>query len=318
MLSWINKYAIWIIPLTLGGILFFQSCSDKEEINPFDETTPGQDTVNFQLNDPDPNSIAGLFVNIFQSTCANVACHDGTFEPDFRTIESSYNTMVYQKPIKNDGNYQYRVHPGKPDQSILIARIDGIINPPMPFQLEPDSDWLQNKEEYIQNIRTWIENGAPDIMGNLPSENAAPLPGFRGMMAYQNDMELSRQNDWSSIIIPSEFDSVQLFFAVTHSELEVHLFDEQNIRFSAETNGFQQAVSHPLEVLPVPLMSRGLYGDEEKYYQRITIWPPDFFETEDKLYLRLYFADSGHPFTEIPTNEAAYDIKSYLSLVLSH
>jgi hypothetical protein len=28
-------------------------------------------------------------------TCANSGCHDGTFEPDFRTLEGSYNTLLF-------------------------------------------------------------------------------------------------------------------------------------------------------------------------------------------------------------------------------
>ena len=57
--------------------------------------------------------------------CANSGCHDGSFEPDFRTIESSYNTLVYQPVIKNnpDGNYQFRVKAGNIDESVLYARL---------------------------------------------------------------------------------------------------------------------------------------------------------------------------------------------------
>ena len=69
-------------------ILFGIGCSKGGDDNPFDvdmETaTEQQDTVNI-----DANSIVGLHQNIFKPTCANAGCHDGTFEPDFRTIESS-------------------------------------------------------------------------------------------------------------------------------------------------------------------------------------------------------------------------------------
>lgn len=316
-INWIKKYAIWFIPITLGGFLFFQSCSEKEEVNPFDETLPGQDTVNFQITNPDPNSIAGLFVNIFHPTCANVACHDGTFEPDFRTIESTYNTMIYQMPIKNDGNYEYRVHPGRPDQSVLMARIDGTISPPMPFQLEPDSDWLQNREEYIQNITNWIKNGARDILGNLPAEDPQPKSNFRGMLVFQSDLLLNRHKDKAAVIVPSEFDSLHLYFAVTHSSVDIHSLDEHHIRLSSKMNDFEGEVSYELDLLDVPLFGRGLYGDVEEYYLRYSIWPPDFFGGEDQLYLRLYIKEPDQSITEIPTNEASYDIKSYLSLLFS-
>ena len=52
--------------------------------------------------------------NILEPKCANPACHDGTFEPDFRTIEGSYNTLVYHPVTKNDEDltYEHRVVPG--------------------------------------------------------------------------------------------------------------------------------------------------------------------------------------------------------------
>ena len=119
----------------------------------------------------DPAGIAGLHQNVFQKTCANSGCHDGTFEPDFRTIESTYNTLVDQPVIKNDpqGSFNYRVVPGNAEASQLMARltydIDGNSGV-MPLVIEPDSDWAVNKETHIQNIRSWINDGAKDVFGN--------------------------------------------------------------------------------------------------------------------------------------------------------
>ena len=101
--------------------VFLVICSScKEELNPFefdDNTNSNNDTVYFT----DPTSFSALHNNIFVPTCANSGCHDGTFEPDFRTIESSYNTLVYQPIIKNDpGNtYQYMVVPFDSEMSIM-------------------------------------------------------------------------------------------------------------------------------------------------------------------------------------------------------
>ena len=69
-------------------LIFCFSC--EEEINPFEfdnSSNNNSDTTYFT----DPISFAALHNNIFSTTCANSGCHDGTFEPDFRTIESSYN-----------------------------------------------------------------------------------------------------------------------------------------------------------------------------------------------------------------------------------
>ena len=77
------------------------SCT-KDEKNPFDDLDnfPPEDTT--QIENVDPASFVGLHQNIFKPTCANSGCHDGTFEPDFRTIESSYNTLVLHTIVKNN------------------------------------------------------------------------------------------------------------------------------------------------------------------------------------------------------------------------
>ena len=105
----------------LLGIL--GACTETTE-NPFDNSGPTTpiDTTEVPL---DLNSIAGLHAEVIVPTCANSGCHDGTFEPDFRTIESTYNTLVYHPIIKNDpmGTYEYRVVPGDPDASQFMARL---------------------------------------------------------------------------------------------------------------------------------------------------------------------------------------------------
>src|SRR5690606_23101164 len=135
-------------------------CEQDDPVNPFDNQVVNQDTVKLEIIDPEPNSIAGIYQNILKPTCANSGCHDGTFEPDYRTLEGAYNTLVYQVPIKNDGNYDYRVEPYNPQRSVLMARLNNILTPAMPIQVDPGSDWPAKQAQYIENIRTWIANGA--------------------------------------------------------------------------------------------------------------------------------------------------------------
>ena len=97
--------------LILITVLF--SCQ-KDTINPYDDPNldPPQSNDTSYFNNP--SSFSSLQNNIFQPYCNNSGCHDGTFEPDFRTIESSYSTLVYQPVIKNDmdASYEFRVKPG--------------------------------------------------------------------------------------------------------------------------------------------------------------------------------------------------------------
>lgn len=156
----------WFIPLIL---LTLTGCFE-EPVNPYDDVdnTP---EGNKEQEELDPTSIAGLHANIFHPTCANSGCHDGTFEPDFRTVESTYNTLVNHPVIKNDpqNSFSFRVVPGNVAASQLVARltydIDGNSGV-MPLVIEPDSDWESKKEAYIQQVKDWIANGAKDVFGN--------------------------------------------------------------------------------------------------------------------------------------------------------
>ncbi len=94
-------------------------CSVEEDPtpNPF-----GDASDNIEDGDTiDPRTIAGLHRYIFAVKFANPTCHDGSFEPDFRTVESSYQTMVYHPVTKNseDERFRFRVYPNKADSSWL-------------------------------------------------------------------------------------------------------------------------------------------------------------------------------------------------------
>ena len=110
----------------------FTTCKKDGSINPYNNSNLGPPSTNDTNYFADPTAFAALHNNIFIPTCANSGCHDGTFEPDFRTIESSYNTLVYHPVIKNNTTnpYQFRVDPGNSDKSVLYKRliedIDGI------------------------------------------------------------------------------------------------------------------------------------------------------------------------------------------------
>ena len=139
----------------------------KESDNPFENAKNDGVGNNDTIIIPADN-FAYLHERIFKPTCANSGCHDGSFEPDFRTVSSSYNTLVNQQCIINDANnsYEFRVKPGAPENSLIIARLTSFIpnsSGVMPLEVDPDSDWKEKKEEYIQNIKDWIKKGAPNI-----------------------------------------------------------------------------------------------------------------------------------------------------------
>lgn len=154
-----------ILFCSILGICLCYACQKDPVVNPFDDQEQPDNSLDSSAVDLDPISFNGLHANIFSKTCARSGCHDGNFEPDFRTIESSYNTLVDHPIIKNNpqGAYEVRVKPGNVSQSVLVARltmdIDGNSGV-MPLAVDPDSDWEEKKEMYIQNVKDWIQNGA--------------------------------------------------------------------------------------------------------------------------------------------------------------
>jgi hypothetical protein len=305
----IKRIAFYILLIAV-----FSACQEEDTgINPFDNIVNNQDTVKLNILDADPNSIAGIYQNVLKPTCANVACHDGVFEPDFRTIESAYNTLVFQEPIKNNGDYLYRVEPFKPDASVIIARLENIISPQMPFTVEPDSDWNEKRTEYIQNIKTWIANGAPDIAGNIPTE-VYPKPILLGAGAYVNSIWQQRAGGSGALQISRSASIIDFYFSFNHEFLDSEDLTYNKIGFSDNPNNFDSIPLLDLQILQTPLVERGFYGDDVLYTHKISINPnSDIDPNKDLWYFRVYIQDDVNPVTEIPTDNGIYYIKNYMS-----
>jgi hypothetical protein len=156
------------IALFLFVFFCFFSCKKEEAppSNPYENVNYNNGTN----EDPslDPNSIQGLHKNILFPRCANPGCHDGTFEPDYRTVESSYSTLVYQPvnmvTLDSAQLFSYRVIPHNTGDSWLIERLTTTTSDYMP------SNSTRLSQTEIDHFKTWINNGCPDINGNLPQK----------------------------------------------------------------------------------------------------------------------------------------------------
>ena len=168
-------------------LLSFWGCK-RESINPYD-AIQDEDTAEVVTEFP-VGTFPHLYQKIFKPTCANSGCHDGSFEPDFRSISSAYNTLVHHPVIANDetNSFAYRVVPGDTAASLLHERLlrflpnsSGI----MPLAVENNSDWPSKRSEYIAAIKSWIMAGAPDLAGNAaPAHNTNLLPMNYGLAVF--------------------------------------------------------------------------------------------------------------------------------------
>lgn len=204
--------------ILLAVTTLITACKKDKFINPYDDPSLQAPATTPDVANLSPDNFAYLHAKVFKPTCANSGCHDGTFPPEFRTINSAYNTLVYQKSINSDnGQYRFRVYPYKADSSVLFHRLNvplgsGI----MPLVIDPQSDWDSKKEEYMLNIKNWINAGAKDMFGNYPQQGNKQ-PQITGFMAFPSGNTSNPYTRSSGYIVPIEVpanSTVDLWFLV--------------------------------------------------------------------------------------------------------
>lgn len=260
------------------GILFLAllSCGTEQPPNPFDiGTGEPVDTSNL-------SGFAALHEKFLEPRCANPACHDGTFEPDFRTVEGSYNTLVYHPVVKNDANgtFEYRVVPGDVNQSWLINRLmtsnDTLGR--MPLYAEPLT-WDEVKE-----FSDWIMAGAPDARGNLPIE-PNEVPRFEWYVAFSGDMDWNNtridnnRDAWEFPFPAAVDDTIRLVFRMNDDMTEPSSFPNVKVWLS-DNDDYNNAVSYNSNYLT------GSYWN--------LMFPPNTFNVGDTNYFYLEFSDGTH------------------------
>jgi hypothetical protein len=141
-------------------LLLYVACKKKtvEEKNPFTSTVASTDSSSAKV--PLTANFSSIYTNIFKPQCAYSPCHDGnpanSFQPDFRTYESAYLTMVNHptKRIELDKNCKTIVKPRQIGYSMLNVRIINTLGARMPS----GRDSLKAAE--IKAIQGWIKAGA--------------------------------------------------------------------------------------------------------------------------------------------------------------
>lgn len=169
---------ILIPALFLTAILVVAACKREDPLpdNPYDHVDYGHGGPNNYV--PDPDGITGIYENILRQKCSLPGCHDGHFEPDFRSIQSAWSTLVYHKIVKNtaDTAYTYRVIPNDTAGSMLWHRIN---RGDAQLQQMPATGAYMSAAE-LGHVRNWILGGAKDMFGNAPTlpNNEPRILGF--------------------------------------------------------------------------------------------------------------------------------------------
>lgn len=289
-------------------MIFVSSCKkDDAPENPYDSIDYSQNTGSDTVLDP--ASIAGLHKNIFVKRCANPGCHDGTFEPDFRTVQSSWSTMVYQPvnifTVDSINFFNYRVIPGDAEHSFLHDRITSATSDYMP------SNSVRLTATEINYIKTWINNGAKDMYGNTPTKPDLP-PVVYGYVAFDmNSNRIDTIRDGgiatNAFIAPSNAVIYLPFFSADSADgtsaTNPAAFTVHRVKFSTNKNDFSNAVDvNAIWNVPFP-------GNIWQAAVNTSQWPVGTI-----VYFRFYIND-GHQITdmEFPRNLMSNYYKTYCS-----
>lgn len=311
----------------LAGLVL-NSC--KKEVTRIEPDAPGNPYADIDYgNDPDAipidsASYLGLHNFIFSKKCAVPACHDGAFEPDFRTIEGSYNHLVYHSVIKNNAtnDFTYRVVPGDTALSWLHERVttDDPVLGKMPLY-----DVMSDHE--IEQIETWILNGAKnvfDVAPNIP--DMQPTTG--GVLAFLNDtngvrLDTIRDNSVSAMKLPQS-STVQLWFLLYDTDqngdyVPGYGFTYNKIKISEHPFDYTGVVENSLTVLSAispAMLPIAFGGGIAPYYHNYTINTANYIPGKT-YYMRVYVKDANHAFnTEIPENGSQIYFITYFSFIV--
>jgi hypothetical protein len=297
------KYFLLITVLFFAIVFAFNSCRKDDEValNPYDEVNYNTDTI--PQPDPDPNSITGLHKNIFSPRCAMPGCHDGTFEPDYRTVQSTYSTLVYQAVNRNTVDsihfFSLRVIPFDVSHSLLHERLTTSTSNFMP------SNGSRLSAEDIQHIDNWISNGARDQNGHVPvAPNLPPLiNGYLAADSALNRIDTIRVGgiSYNPFIVHSN-QTVLVVFLVADDSTAIQDLQVNRLKLSLDKDDFSNATTVNASVVPIP-----------NSYAWIATFPASY-PPGTIVYFRYYVNDGDHASdTEFPRNDLPVYYKTYAS-----
>ena len=286
-----------------------------EPHNPYDDidypTTPAPvDTL-------DPTSFVALHRNIFSVRCAVPGCHDGHFEPDFRTLQSAYSTLVYHPIIKNnnDSSFQFRVIPFNKDESVLYERLTNCCFVNQDDRMPQDNIGVPLESNHISNIAAWIDGGARDIFGDIPSyPNQEPNIGF--YVAASTDFQTVYSNNridgvyYNPFIMANNTD-FYIAIQVTDDSTATNMLQYNKFKMSHSPDDFSPSAPGYREYTANYITNNG-----DEFY--LALINSGDFATDSVVYFRYFVNDGDHQQnTEFPRNESIIQYKTFYSFYVT-
>lgn len=305
-----NKNIVLLASALFVLTIAIYSCKEEPlPPNPYDNVDYGSPTTQ---TPPDPNSIVGIHTNILKTRCSLPGCHDGHFEPDFRTVQSSYATLVWHYITKNspDSAFTYRVKPYDTAKSVLYERITNCCFVNTNDIMPQDNIGIPLAKTQIENIANWIMNGAKDMFGNLPPAYPNSEPKILYYFATNSNYtanygDANNRIDsvfYSPFYVPNN-STLNLAFFVDDDSTTTANMQVNKLKISLKPDDFTSATTYNATYFNVP--------PNEFYLVSInTATLPN----SDTLFMRYFVNDGDHANdTEFPTNNLILPYKTFWS-----
>jgi len=319
-----KKTALFIFPVLLVSLLLtVHSCTKIERDtstpphNPYDDIDRG-DTTSYGIP-LDSLTVTYVHKKVFSVSCALPGCHDGHFEPDFRTPQSSFSTLAYASIIKNNtaGSFKYRVIPFDTTHSVLYERITNCCYVTQNDRMPQDNIGVPLPDSSINLIASWIMHGARDMFGNVPRlPNKEPTIG--AFLAFDTFSLVP-------FVLPTKrFDTIRLD-GLYYNPFLVPL-NKSTFVFAALLEDDSTPIANmqynklKISTKEDDFSSAWQYTTSSFSYQGTTLWyttvPSGTLPANDTLFMRYYVNDGNHSFnTEFPRNELLLPYKTFWSFI---
>ncbi|MEC7863457.1 MAG: hypothetical protein VX762_01175 [Bacteroidota bacterium] len=257
--------------LLLITFLFLAHCTEDDVLlNPYDGIEYGQTTA--VIDTLSATSFVKIHRDILLPSCSDivVGCHDGTFPPDFRTVESAYNTLVYTKVIKNneDETFTYRVVPGDTANSVLHERLTNCCFVNTNDRMPQNNIGSSLPQEDLDNIANWILEGARDISGNAPATLIDTPPWVFWYVVANSPPYNYIYSEWGHSMVDSDTS-----FSIPSDE-EIHFM------FRVKDEGYNQIIARDVQINILSISE-----DKDDFSNPIATYQADFV-VKDSLILR--------------------------------
>ena len=220
---------------------------DNLPINPYDDLDYG--STELVIDTVSPTSFVKLHRDILGPSCNVMGCHDGSFEPDFRTVESAYNTLVYHTIIKNNlpEEFTYRVVPNDTALSVLHERLTNCCFVNTNDRMPQDNIGNALPEADLNAVTAWILDGAKDITGASPNEpnNLPNVKYFLVMNAvYDSTYSGNRVGGlfYNPFLMPNN-EQVNFIFRVNDDHTNAGNMSTNQLSISEYSDDFSNAIT---------------------------------------------------------------------------